>query len=360
MSKPLTGPSGIRQIAEAIGVSIGTVDRALHARSGISPKTRDRVLKMAEKLNYTPNVAARNLRLNRRLRIGVFLPEQIASFFDPLRQGIRDAAETWSESAVELVFHSYPRLGEGDIEALETGNLKQYDGLVMAPGDPSRLIAFTRQKPINIPVVYVATDAPRTNRLASVAVDATISGSIAADLLGRVLPLAAPVAVFTGDLRFQDHADKLRGFAASLATLSPHLSLLPAVESHERAEDAYQSALKVLQKDTKVAGVYINTANSLPVLRAAEKVGVLGRLQIIATDLFPELIPMIEEGQVLATLYQRPSTQGKMAFEMLCRSITTGTAPPLTTRLAPHIVLRSNLSLFADRVAREEFMSSGS
>ena len=80
--------AGIKELADALGISIGTVDRALHGRNGVSPKTRDRVLKMARKLNYTPNLAARNLKLNRHVRIGAFLPEQIASFFDPLKAGI--------------------------------------------------------------------------------------------------------------------------------------------------------------------------------------------------------------------------------------------------------------------------------
>src|SRR5271156_2845701 len=84
--------AGIKEIAVALKISIGTVDRALHARPGVSPKTRALVLKMAEKLNYRPNIAARNLKLNRGLQIAVYLPQQIASFFAPLRAGMNAAA----------------------------------------------------------------------------------------------------------------------------------------------------------------------------------------------------------------------------------------------------------------------------
>ncbi len=102
-------PSGIKEIAEALGVSIGTVDRALHARPGISPKTRERVLKMAQQLGYRPNVAARYLKLKRKLRISVQLPSEIAAFFDVLRNGIREAASPF-HSTVELQFRTYPAL----------------------------------------------------------------------------------------------------------------------------------------------------------------------------------------------------------------------------------------------------------
>lgn len=84
-------PAGIKDIALALGVSIGTVDRALHSRPGINAMTRARVLKMAQTLGYRPNFAARHLKLNRKLQISVHLPSEIASFFDALREGIRDA-----------------------------------------------------------------------------------------------------------------------------------------------------------------------------------------------------------------------------------------------------------------------------
>jgi len=44
MRKPVAKRSGIPLIAELAGVSIGTVDRALHARPGINRKTLKRVL----------------------------------------------------------------------------------------------------------------------------------------------------------------------------------------------------------------------------------------------------------------------------------------------------------------------------
>ena len=81
--------AGIRDIANALGTSIGTVDRALHGRSGVSARTKARVLRMAEQMGYKPNIAARSLKLNRSLRIAAVLPREIAAFFDPLRQGIQ-------------------------------------------------------------------------------------------------------------------------------------------------------------------------------------------------------------------------------------------------------------------------------
>jgi len=104
-----------------------------------------------------------------------------------------------------------------------------------------------------------------------------------------------------------------------------------------------------LRSTPRPLGIYINTANSLPVLRVLQQRNALEQIQVIATDLFPELVGFLQSGMILATLYQRPFTQGKTALEALLRYLLDGIAPETSTRLAPHIVLRSNLPLFADR-----------
>jgi len=342
---------GIKQIAAAAGISIGTVDRALHNRPGVNPKTRSRVLKIAEKLGYRPNLAARSLKLNRRLRIVAHLPRQIASFFDPLREGVQEAAAAIRGVTVDVTFRTYPHLGDGDLKLLEEDLERDYDGILMTPGNPSQVeSAIRRFTERGTAVVCVASDAPRSSRLASVSVDAAISGSIAAELLGTVLHSEGTVATITGDLNTFDHGEKLRGFAATLATMAPHLTLISTIETHDSPKEAYRATLALLKRNPSPAGIYVSTANSIPVLRALEENGMCGRVQLITTDLFAELIPSIESGAILATLYQRPFTQGKLAFETLCRFLVDGVQLEPVTRLAPHIILRSNLPLFLERL----------
>jgi LacI family transcriptional regulator len=341
-------PPSIKDVAKALGISIGTVDRALHGRSGINPVTRARVLSKAEQLGYRPNVAARSLKLNRRLRIGVYFPEQIASFFDPLRSGVCVAASAVMGVNVEIVFRTFPGLDKGDLELLRTDAEKKFDGILITPGNPRRiepaLQALARR---GVAIACVASDAPRGDRVISVAVDAHASGAIAAELFSRTILKAGQLVTFTGELTTLDHAEKLRGFAANLALYAPHLTLLPAIESHESPKDAYRQARALLARKPYPLGIYISTANSIPVLRAIEEMNLAGKIQVIATDIFPEIIPYIESGKILASLHQRPFTQGKTALELLVRHLLGDTRADPITRLAPHIVLRSNLSLFS-------------
>jgi LacI family transcriptional regulator len=343
--------AGIREIAEALGTSIGTVDRALHDRKGVSAKTRAQVLRMAEQLGYQPNIAARSLKLNRKMRIAAVLPREIACFFDPLRAGIRAAAEESLGLQVTLDFHEHPRLGSGDLEILQKVARSGYDGILLTPGRPRELAPMIRSMAEqDIVTICVASDAPDSERTASVTVDAYASGAVAAELLSLKLQVPSRVTTITGELAIHDHAEKLRGFASTLAILAPHLTLLPVVESHDSPEDAYRQTLALLKSKTRPDALYISTANSLPVFRALEEQKLLGKIQVIATDFFHELVPLLESGKVLATLYQRPYSQGKIAFETLLTCLLAKDKPVKTQRLAPHIIFRSNLSLFMGRL----------
>jgi LacI family transcriptional regulator len=341
-------PAGIKDIALALGVSIGTVDRALHARPGINAMTRARVLKMAQTLGYRPNFAARHLKLNRKLRISVHLPREIASFFDALREGIEEAAAPF-DSSIRIQFRSYPHLGENDVELLEQALAEETQGIILAPGRPADLKPWIRKAARrHIPVVCVATDAPGTERLCTVSSDAASGGALVAELLTRFVKTPGPVLLVTGDLNTVDHADKVRGFRECLESLASPLKVAAVLEAHDDAEEAYRLTREAIQRHTRLAAVYVTTANSVPVVRALEDGGRLADIAVITTDLFPALVPLIRSGKVIGTIYQRPRAQGRLAFQALYRFLAEGRCPPLRHRLPPHIILRSNLDVFLE------------
>jgi LacI family transcriptional regulator len=347
---PLASPVGIKDIARALGISTGTVDRALHGKPEVSPATRARVLSMAEALGYRPNLAARYLQSRKQLRIDVHLPRRIALFWDALREGIREAAAPFAP-ALHVEFHEYPRLGEGDVPLFENALRDGSNGLIIAPGNPSALAPHLESAARrHIPVVCVVTDAPESPRLTSVSVDPFTVGAVAGELLARFLPGGGDVAFFTGWLAMQDHADKLRGFESGLKTIRGGLRVGPVIEAHDDECEAYQRALAVLRANPDLKGIYVSTVNSLPVLRAAEQEGRLAGLTVVTTDLFPELATWIRAGKVAATVYQRPVSQGRMALQALYQFLLNGTQPPPRVHAVPYLVMRSNLDLVLERL----------
>jgi LacI family transcriptional regulator len=343
-------PVGIKDIARALGISIGTVDRAIHGRVGINAITKERVLKMAQNLGYKPNLAARYLKAPRQVRVSVNLPARIGSFFDAVRAGIRDASSPF-QAGVDLHFRTHPALGEGDEElfreALDDGS----KGIIIAPGHPAQLKVWIRRAAQRrIPVVCVSTDAPSTERLTAVSADPFISGAIVGELLHLMVRDSGTVGVFTGDLSTIDHSEKLRGFKHSLGSLNGSLAVSGVIETHDDETTAYNQTRKLLASDRSLKAIYVSTANSITVIQALEELDPERRIAVVTTDLFPQLVPFLKSGRVLATIYQRPETQGRMAFEALHHFLVEGKCPPHRIKLNPHIVMRSNLELFLGRI----------
>ena len=342
-------PVGIKDIARALGVSTGTVDRALHGKPEVSPATRARVLATAERLGYRPNLAARYLQSSRQLRISVQLPRQIALFWDLLREGIREAAAPFAP-ALHVDFKTYPHLGDGDVPLFQAALRDGANALIIAPGNPAALEPhLEKARRRGVPVVCVVTDAPENLRLTSVSPNPFTVGAVAGELMARFLP-GGEVAFFTGWLATQDHADKLRGFESSLESMGPRLRLGAVVEAHDDEREGHRRALKVLRSHPALKGIYVSTVNCLPVLRAAEEEGRLGELTVVTTDLFPELVEWIRAGKVAATVYQRPVSQGRLALQALYQFLLNGTGPPSRLRVVPHVVMRSNLDQFLERL----------
>jgi LacI family transcriptional regulator len=348
-------PVTLHDIAKAVGTSIGTVHRALHDGADVSAATRAKVLRTAKSLGYRPNLAARYLSSKRTLRVSVNTLEGSRSFWDEVREGIREEASTAPLENVELQFRTYSQLGEWQEAVFEAAIADKVDGIITFPSHPSTFRPWIRKASrARIPVVCAVTDAPGSGRLGMVTIDTFASGSIAADLMGRFLgPREGSIAVTLFDTAITEHAEKAAAFEKTLRTFYPKLKVLPLVEDHGMEAEAYSKCRELFEKGEDLCGVYVTTEDSIPVLKAAQDTRILHRLTIITTDLFSDLVPHIRSGAVAATIYQRPRTQGRMAFRMLHRYFTEGGAHTQDVALAPHLIMRGNLDFFLQRQLRE-------
>ncbi len=88
-------PITMKNIAEALGVSVATVSRALKDSPRISADLREKIKQYAGEHNYFPNILAENLR-NSRTRptkiIGVIVPQYEHFYFSSVLHGIDQEA----------------------------------------------------------------------------------------------------------------------------------------------------------------------------------------------------------------------------------------------------------------------------
>lgn len=353
-------PTTLLDIAKALGTSIGTVHRALHNNPGVSSRTKARVLETARALGYRPNLAARFLSSKRTFRVSVHTLRGTTSYWDEVRTGIREEAASNPLENVELEFRTYPQLG-GEQEAFRAALRQKADGIIIFPGNPNGLTSWVqRASRARIPVVCVTTDAPNTGRRGIVAIDTLVSGSIAADLMGRFLgKREGSIALTVFDMGITEHAEKSAAFESTLRSLYPSLRVLPPIEDHGIEAEAYEKSRKLFEECRNLVGIYVTTEASIPVLKAAHDANLLPGLTIITTDLFPELVPYIRSGIVAASIYQRPRAQGELAFRMLHKFLVDGAGSSDQLTLAPHLVMRGNLDFFLRRLSRESGRERG-
>ncbi len=341
---------GIHLIAELAEVSIGTVDRALHGRPGINQSTRQRILRIAEQIAYTPNLAARALSVSKAsVRIGVCVPREIRFFYDQLWSGLLEEAHRVAALGVEFVNKPVHALGENDTQAFKDLAADGVDGIIVTAGNPRGLGPLIDEAEAKgIPVVCVSTDAPESKRSSIVCVEPWLNGHLAGELMGKFLPPGSKVAVVAGMLSAEDHHRKTAGFSDAFPRHCPGGKILSVIEGHEDEDESFQKTFDLLGRVPTLAGLYVNTVNCLPVCRALGARGLAGKTKLITTDLFAEMSPYFEKGTITASIYQQPHRQGQLAVRLMVDHLTRKVPLPPTMHLSPQVVMSSNLRLFRE------------
>jgi LacI family transcriptional regulator len=352
---------GIHLIAELADVSIGTVDRALHGRPGINEATRQRILKIAEQIAYTPNLAARALSVAKATaRIGVCIPREIHFFYDQLWGGVLDEARSVAPLGIQFVNRPVHALGEADTEAFRELVESGVNGIILTAGNPrglKPLINDAEEKGIR--VVCVSTDAPESRRSSIVCVEPWLNGRLAGELMGKFVPPGSKVAVVAGMLSAEDHRQKTAGFSEAFPRHCPGGQIASVIEGHEDEDESFQKTFDLLDRVPTLAGLYVNTVNCLPVCRALGARGLAGKTKLITTDLFAEMSPYFEKGTITASIYQQPHRQGQMAVRLMADHLSSKDPFPQNIYLSPGVVMSSNLHLFREiRLAGKRFDDS--
>ena len=84
--------TSLKDLAQALGVSIPTVSRALKDSPEISSELCAKAKKLAKEMNYRPNPFAMSLRKNTPRIIGVVVPDIVTHFFASILNGIENMA----------------------------------------------------------------------------------------------------------------------------------------------------------------------------------------------------------------------------------------------------------------------------
>jgi LacI family transcriptional regulator len=332
----------IRELARLSGVSVGTVSRALNGYTDVRPETRERIVRLAEELDYTPSASARTLVTNRSHVVGVFLdtgeghPNLQHPFFHQVLAGIQ---ETAGAAGFDLLLFATEKPGNGYGRHSYVKRCRHHnvDGVVLMgvdhdAEDMRRLTASS--------IPCVAVDVELDGHAGFVSSDNAGGGALAVEHL--VTLGHRRIATIHGPVETRPGLDRLRGYrqgleAAGLAYRDEYV--VPGdfyVESGERAaarllELAEPPTAIVAASDLMAAGALRAAATAG--LRVPDEVSVVGFDDIM-------LAAHLQPG--LTTLRQDKTGLGAAAARALLDRIAGQADPPREVTLPVELVVRGS------------------
>jgi DNA-binding LacI/PurR family transcriptional regulator len=214
----------IQDVAREAGVSPSTVSNVLNRRwRQTSKETRERILEVAQRLNYQPNAMAAALRRRSTRTIGVIVTSVLNPFYTAVVRGIQDEAR---RNGYTTILGNTDDDPEQERDMLNTLRAKQVDGiLIVTTGGCHDTIQHVNE--LGVPVVLVDRGDPALN-LDAVGVDNALAAENAVNyLIGLGHERIAIVSgLITG---VPTRAHRLQGYLKALAGAG-----LPAPEAYQQ------------------------------------------------------------------------------------------------------------------------------
>jgi len=307
-----------KDIANIANVSRTTVYRAFQNKSSINHKTKEKILKIANSLDYKPNLLGKGLAQKDKIQIAVITLPTKNPFSKKLLIGINDAKEELKDYGLSLVTYSMSDLSpkRQAKKILEFIKRKVKGISIDAIDSPEVRHAVNDAVELNIPVITFNSDLKMSKRLCFVGQDLYGSGQIAADLLGKFMGCRGNVFILNGFHMFEAHQERLAGFKAVIKNF-PNIKVVAIEEDLDDNIIAYEKTSKTLEMFPDIVGIYIVGAGIKGLGEAVKKYKKEKKIKIICNDIVPDTIKLLREDIIDATIFQDPVSQGKLSVKLL-------------------------------------------
>ena len=341
----------IYDLADELGVSVGTIYRALHNTGRINAETKERILQKAKEMNYTANVAAQSLRRT-PINIGVIFIGPIVKHNEELKMGMQKAFDDLAELNVYSDIRVLPEtISDDNISAIEEllkdFKNKQYKAVILSPaGDIELLVPIiNRLSQEGMLFATVAVDIPEANCAVAVSPNGHCVGKLAAELLSFCCP-NKNVTILTEKQTMPMHAEYISGFMEFAQ--NDKFENIEIYENEGNVNRFINSINRTIEKADDGDGIYITSAISLYTGQLNHALLEHKNIKIIATDLFEETRNLINSGLICATIYQNPYEEGYQVVQNLHDHLCQQ-SEKTSVRITPQIVVKSNMDLYPEK-----------
>jgi len=339
---------GIKEIAKLANVSIGTVDRVLHNRTGVSAATRQKVLQIVEETGYTKNVIASRLKLaaRKKIKIAILIPEikNEQSYWKLPQVGIKKAVKELKEQGISIQYFYFNFLHPQSFTEACTDILSEdFNGIVTVPfleKESNNLLAKAK-----IPVVFLDTERPLDHPANFIRQNSIKAGMVAARLLhGLVGDMGQyfVVNVLNENGIQINNQQRETGFRAFFAENFQNEEIAIHTINHPLENDfEITEELKQLFSNKKTKGVFVTNARSflLPQILQANNIS---DTYIVGFDLNSENLALLKSGEISFLINQNPEYQGYIAIKSLYKFLTENDASELNIDIPVEIIVKEN------------------
>lgn len=316
----------LRDIANKAGVSVVTVHKAIYGKSGVSEDTRRRILEIAAQMDYSVNTAASSLKRN-AIHIAVVLqglsnPENF--FFRRMWEGISKAEQELHDYRVSISrFECEDNWQTQEARLVEIGQRDDIDGVILHPSDETKLnavISYLWNK--KIPVVTANSDASTSRRVANISARNDRIGALAAELLVRFTPNGGRVVVAGGNKMAENLRANRLGFRSCMKQFRPGVRVTDVFNFSDSSRFR-EDFVKALASYPDITGVYAATSrDTYTVCDVLREQGLSGKIKLVGSDAFAEMLPFFESGTLFATICKDQESQAKQAVLLLYNYLT--------------------------------------
>jgi LacI family transcriptional regulator len=337
----------IRELAKLSGVSVATVSRVFNDYEDVSPETREKVLRLAEELDYTPTAAARTLVMQRSYVVGVVLstgadhPDLQHPFFQEVLVALRHRL---GQAGFDLLLLATEQ-EDGARSYLSRCRAHRVDAVVLMGVD-----AHDRDvhKLVRSSIPCIAVDLDLVGPRAGYVVSDNHGG--AAEAVRHLHSLRhSRIATITGMMTTKAGVDRLIGFRTELERLGLPYRDEYVQEGDFYVESGYEAMRGLLALPEPPTAVFAaSDLMAVGALRAAAESGrsVPGDLSLVGFDDI-QLARLLQPP--LTTIRQDKAGLGTAAAEAVIRMIEgDGAAPPVVT-LPIELVERGSTAPLAER-----------
>lgn len=335
-----------KDLAEAAGVSLATVDRVLNDRPNVSPKAVRLVHEAIERIGFVRNPAAVSLARNKVYRFLFLLPDSGDLYLSELLRHVDELKGALKGDLTEVTCRQIPiDDAHGLAKLLGALHKDEVDGVaVMAPESPQVRDAMARLLERNIKVVQFLSGQEKLPEADFVGIDNFAAGATAGKLMGKLAsPSAGKVMVVADTMQSLDSIQRRHGFDQVINGAFPHLTCLPSIETHADEARTQQVIARILAGNRDVSGIYVLSSEArVPILAAAGNVE-LGGIAVIAHERTPFTEQALRDDLIDAVIAQDPGHAVRSAIRIMRARSDAREPLAAQERIRIEILIKENL-----------------